>query len=92
MGIRFYVGTFVTIFFAELGDKTQLTALSLSASGGSRIGVIVAASAALVCSTTLAVLGGEWLTQMVPLIWLRRLAGASFCALGALTLWQSRAP
>lgn len=90
MDVRFYLSTFVTIFLAELGDKTQLTALSLSASGGSRMGVIVAASFALICSTTLAVLGGEWLTQFVPLLWLRRAAGISFCALGALTLWQSR--
>ena len=87
---RLYFSMFTTIFLAELGDKTQLTALSMTATGASRWSIIVAASLALICSTTLAVFAGEYLTAYVPLVWLRRLAGASFLVLGAMTLWQAR--
>lgn len=91
MDLRFFVSTFLTIFLAEMGDKTQLTAMSLAAGGASRIAIFSACSLALVSSTALAVVGGEALTQVVPLVWLRRVAGAGFLLMGTLTLWQSRA-
>ena len=80
--------TFVTIFLAELGDKTQLGVFGLTGSGGSKLAVFLGASAALVTSTALAVLAGELIAASVPPHWMQRGAGALFVVLGVLFLVQ----
>ncbi|MFO0680358.1 MAG: TMEM165/GDT1 family protein [Polyangiaceae bacterium] len=77
--------TFVAIFIAELGDKTQLATLSLSASG-SRWAVFTGSALALVASSAVAVLGGEVVTKFVSPAVLRRVAGAVFVVLGVVYL------
>jgi len=81
--------TFLAIFLAEMGDKTQLATLS-AAAGGSRLSVFFASALALVCTSAIAVLVGEGLTRAVPPIWIKRAAGALFLVLGALYLWETR--
>ena len=78
--------TFGTIFLAELGDKTQLGVFGLAGSSDSKWSVFLGASAALVASTALAVIGGELVTRVVPAVWLQRGAGALFIVLGAIFL------
>jgi putative Ca2+/H+ antiporter (TMEM165/GDT1 family) len=80
--------TFLAIFVAELGDKTQLATLSLAAGGGpgARWMVFCGAALALVATTALAVLGGEAVTRYVSPTWLHRIAGAVFLVLGVLYL------
>jgi Ca2+/H+ antiporter, TMEM165/GDT1 family len=80
--------TFVAIFVAEIGDKTQLATLSLAAGGSSRWIVFAGASLALVATTAIAVLAGEALTRVIPPIWLKRGAGALFLVLGAILLFS----
>jgi putative Ca2+/H+ antiporter (TMEM165/GDT1 family) len=75
---------FVSIFIAELGDKTQLaTLLFASDPTVSRMGVFLAAAAALVASSLLAVLVGAALGTAIPPTVLRPLAGVAFIAIGA---------
>lgn len=84
MDYRLLVSTFVAIFLAELGDKTQLATLSLSAGASSRWTVFAGSALALVASSALAVLGGELVARLVPPSVLRRVAGVVFLVLGAL--------
>jgi putative Ca2+/H+ antiporter (TMEM165/GDT1 family) len=84
MDYRLFASTFAAIFIAELGDKTQLATLSLSASSSSRLSVFAGSALALVLSSALAVLGGELLSRWVSPLTLRRLAGVVFLLLGAL--------
>ena len=79
-----FVSTFVSVFLAELGDKTQLATMGLAAKG-SRWTVFAASSAALVASSLIAVLVGGALARAVPPIWIERGAGALFVGLG---LWM----
>ncbi|MGI6356000.1 MAG: TMEM165/GDT1 family protein [Lentisphaerae bacterium] len=59
--------SFSIVFLAELGDKTQLTALTLTTSrGGGAWAVFIGASLALVCTTAIAVLCGSLLTRFLP--------------------------
>ncbi len=81
--------TFVTIFLAELGDKTQLATLSLAADGTSKRSVFVGSAAALIATSAIAVLGGEMIARVIPPIWIKRVAGALFVVLGALMLLRS---
>lgn len=80
-----FFSTFALIFLAELGDKTQLTALARSAAGGKWI-VFIAASLALVCSTLVAVLFGSVIRKYVPEQYIKIVAGGLFLIFGTITL------
>lgn len=82
-----FLASFTTVFLAELGDKTQLAALLLSAQSGRPLLVFVGASLALICSSLVGVLLGRWLARLVPARQLERLAGMLMVALG---LWLGR--
>ena len=76
--------TFGAIFVAELGDKTQLATLSLSAGARAKWAVFLGSALALVATSAIAVIAGTAITRVVPAVWLRRIAGAVFIALGLL--------
>jgi putative Ca2+/H+ antiporter (TMEM165/GDT1 family) len=82
-----FLTTFTTVFLAELGDKTQLAALLLSAESGRPVLVFVGASLALISSSLVGVLLGRWLSRVLPPQQLERLAGILMIALG---LWLGR--
>jgi putative Ca2+/H+ antiporter (TMEM165/GDT1 family) len=86
MDLRLFASTFVAIFIAELGDKTQLATLSLSGGSSSRWAVFLGASLALVATSAIAVLAGEAITRVVRPEWLRKAAGLVFVVLGVLYL------
>ena len=77
---------FGAIFVAELGDKTQLATLTMSASARAKWSVFAGSALALITTSAIAVLAGEAITRVVPAHWLRRIAGAAFIVLGVLYL------
>ena len=60
-----FITTFTTIFIAELGDKTQIATLMLSAESGKPIIVFIGSSLALVSSSLVGVLIGKWLSKKI---------------------------
>jgi putative Ca2+/H+ antiporter (TMEM165/GDT1 family) len=82
-----FLTTATTVFLAELGDKTQLAALLLSAQSGRPAVVFLGASLALVSSSLVGVLLGRWLSRVMPPHQLERSAGVVMLALG---LWLGR--
>jgi len=82
-----FLTTATTVFLAELGDKTQLAALLLSAQSGRPVVVFVGASLALICSSLVGVLLGRWLSTVMAPEQLERAAGVLMVALG---LWLGR--
>ena len=82
-----FLTTFTTVFLAELGDKTQLAALLLSAQSGRPVVVFIGASLALISSSLVGVLLGRWLAKVMPPQQLERLAGILMVVLG---LWLGR--
>ncbi|HJU82958.1 MAG TPA: TMEM165/GDT1 family protein [Holophagaceae bacterium] len=76
--------TFLTVFLAEVGDKTQLAAMTATAKSGALWTVFFAASVALVCATALGVAFGAAIFRLVPPAVIRYGAGALFMAVG---LW-----
>jgi putative Ca2+/H+ antiporter (TMEM165/GDT1 family) len=82
---------FVTVFLAELGDKTQLATLLFAADQQTgKLGVFAASSAALVLSSLLAVLVGAQLALYVSPRMLKLVAGGGFVAIGLWTLYDAR--
>ena len=76
--------TFVTVFLAELGDKTQLATMAATAKSGELWTVFVSASLALILSTFLGVLVGGTLLKYIPPHAVKYCAGAAFICVG---LW-----
>ena len=60
-----FLTTFTTIFIAELGDKTQIATLMLSAESGMPIIVFIGSSLALISSSLVGVLIGKWLSNKI---------------------------
>jgi putative Ca2+/H+ antiporter (TMEM165/GDT1 family) len=58
--------SFTVVFLAELGDKTQLAALSLSGESRRPLEVFIGASVALVLVTLIGVVAGSWLGRRLP--------------------------
>ncbi len=76
--------TFGTVFLAEIGDKTQLATLLLSAESGQPITVFAGAALALICSSLVGVLLGQWLAEILPPERFGQMAGLLMITLG---LW-----
>lgn len=83
---------FVTVFFAELGDKTQLATLLFAAEQStSKVGVFIASAGALVLSSFIAVLVGSQLSAYIQPPALKLTAGVGFIAIGIWVLIDARA-
>ncbi len=80
--IPILVTTFTTVFVAELGDKTQIATLLLSAQSGKPIIVFIGASLALICSSLVAVLLGRWIAKSMPAERFDLMAGILMIGLG----------
>ena len=63
--LSIFITTFTTIFIAELGDKTQIATLMLSAESGRPIVVFLGSSLALISSSVVGVLIGKWLSKKI---------------------------
>src|SRR2546426_11342170 len=82
-----FFSVFVTIFLAEIGDKTQLaTVLFSSDANASKWLVFSGASAALVVAAGIGVLVGGQLERFVSPMTLKVLAGVGFIGVGIWTL------
>jgi len=89
MNLTPLIPIFVTVFLAELGDKTQLATV-LFASDGARspLAVFLAASLALMASTAIAVLLGSYAAKYMELVPLKLIAGLGFTAIGLWTVME----
>ena len=83
--------TFTAVFIAELGDKTQLATLGLAADSKSKLAVFIGSASALVATSLIAVLAGEFVAKHIPPVHIKRAAGVLFIALGIWTLWRASA-
>lgn len=76
--------TFTLLFFAELGDKTQLAVLGLASKQPAPWVVFAGGALALTAVTALGVIGGRQLCEWIPERTLLRISAAAFVVMGAL--------
>ena len=86
MDLRVLFTTFGIIFLAEMGDKTQLAAMTMAAQTKRPWAVFIGASVALAAVSALGVIVGSVIGDYVPLLWVKRIAAIAFIAIGALML------
>jgi putative Ca2+/H+ antiporter (TMEM165/GDT1 family) len=90
MDPKFFGTVFLTVFLAELGDKTQLaTLLYATDARHPRLVVFLASASALVVSAALGVAGGGLLRGWLNPRALTAASGGLFLALGAWMLWSA---
>lgn len=77
---------FATLFLAEIGDKTQLAVITMTAGTDAKAAVFLGAASALIVVTLLGVLFGGVLAQYVPTEWLQRIVAVAFIVIGLLML------
>ncbi len=86
MDWKLIASTFGAIFLAELGDKTQLAAVTLAASTRQPVAVFVGASLALVAVSAVGVAVGAGLAEVLPLALIRKASAVAFICIGAAML------
>lgn len=90
MDWKIFAAVFVSVFIAEMGDKTQLaTMLFASDKEVSKWTVFFGASVALVATSAIGVLVGGALSSIISEKQLHYLAGAGFVIIGLWTLWKA---
>lgn len=82
--------TFVTVFLAELGDKTQLAIVSISGTSSRPGAVFAGSSFALVLASLLGAAAGGSLSSVIPPEALQLAASVGFLLLGIQLILRSR--
>ena len=84
-GYGIFASTFLMIFLAEFGDKTQIAVAGLGSTADA-MATWVGATLALACTSILGVAAGRrWLNRL-PLKWIHRISGVFFLLLALLAL------
>ena len=86
--INILITSFSTIFLAELGDKTQLATLILSAQSGRPLVIFIGAALALISTSLLGVLIGRWIANNLPRKGFTIVSGIIMLSLGVYLVTQ----
>jgi len=82
--------TFVTVFLAELGDKTQLAIVSISGTSQRPGAVFPGSALALVLASLVGAAAGGSLSSLIPTDALQLAASVGFLILGTRLILRSR--
>ena len=82
MILSLLLSTFITIFIAELGDKTQLATLTMSGTSNKPLAVFLGSSSALGLARLVGALAGGSISNFVPEIILKSIASITFFIIG----------
>ena len=89
MIISLLLSTFLTIFVAELGDKTQLATLTISGTSNKPLAVFLGSSSALVFASLIGALAGGSVSTFIPDVILKSIASITFFIIGIRLLFNS---
>lgn len=77
----------MTVFLAEIGDKSQLAAIALSGSSKSPRAVFVGTVTALLLASFLGVVAGEGASVLLPARLVKTVAAIGFALIAVRLLW-----
>lgn len=87
MNLKTFLTTFGLIFAAEIGDKTQLAAITLAAQTRQPVAVFLGSALALATVSLLGVAAGTVLSNYINPEILHRIAAGAFILIGILMFW-----
>lgn len=88
MDWKLFVTTFGTLFVAELGDKTQLACMLMTAKSQKPWTVFIGSSLALVLVSFLGVMFAQFICQYVSPQLIKKIAAVSFVVMGCLIFFD----
>ena len=89
MILSLLLSTFLTIFIAELGDKTQLATLTMSGTSNKPLAVFLGSSTALIFASLIGALAGGSISNFMPEFILKSIASFTFFIIGIKLLINS---
>jgi putative Ca2+/H+ antiporter (TMEM165/GDT1 family) len=87
MDITLLLSTFVTVFLAELGDKTQLATVAISGTSNRPFAVFIGSASALVIASLIGAIAGGSMASVIPAELLQLIASIGFLVIGLRLLW-----
>lgn len=88
MDIKVFLATLSAIFFAELADKTQLVAITMSGKTGKPWAVFLGSLAGYALVTLISVILGALLAKYIRPEWIRYGGATAFVVIGALMFFN----
>jgi len=82
--------SFITVFLAEIGDKSQLAAIALGGSSNNPRAVFIGSTVALILASLLGVLAGGTVAQFLPEKLLKSIAAIGFAIMSLKILWPEK--
>ena len=79
--------SFITVFLAEIGDKSQVAAIALGGSSKHPRAVFFGSTVALVLASFLGVIAGGGVAQFLPEKLLKAIAALGFAIMALRLLW-----
>ncbi len=86
MDIKLLFSALGLLFVAELGDKTMLAVITMTARTGKPVPIFIGAIIGLMLVTLIGVAVGSVITRFVPIEWVSRGAAVAFISIGVLML------
>lgn len=79
----------IAFFIAEMGDKTQLMTIAISAENNQPLNILMGTTAGMMIADGIGIIGGAWMCKHVPEKYIKWMAGIVFVFFGTLTLYNS---
>ncbi len=87
MDVKLILTVFITVFVAEIGDKTQLATMLYAANAkNAKLSVFFGSAMALILSSAIGVLAGSLISGYVNVKYLSWIAGCGFICVGIWTI------
>lgn len=80
--------TFITFFFAEMADKTQIATIALAANFDALFAVVAGTTLGMLIADGPAIFLGQKFAHKIPLKWVHGIAAAIFAIMGLLVLFE----
>ena len=89
MDTSLLISVFITVFIAEIGDKTQIATVAISGSSNRPLAVFLGSASALIFASFLGAIAGGSFAKIIPETILKLAAATGFLIIGIKLLWPT---
>lgn len=79
----------IAFFLAEMGDKTQLMTIAISANSHQPAFILMGTTVGMLIADGIGIIGGAWMCKHIPEVYIKWVAGIIFMFFGTLTIYSS---